>query len=173
MKHLRFAAFAVAASVCLCAMAQDAQLKKTIQGNYDKMTKALRANDSKTYFSFMDKSYVRTGKGMTITLEQSKQMFPRQVSMMKSVTRLVATVKSVTVKGSQAIATVEQKIVLKQTGTDGKPHVVAIDGTSKDIWIKSGNGWKLKSGENIKATQTLDGKPIQIPTGQPGKQRGG
>lgn len=70
-----------------------------------------------------------------------------------------------TVHGDEAIAVVTDRAVSvvrnpKITGDPtGKPHVLTMERTNRDTWIKTSTGWKLNRREVVSGKQTLDAKP--------------
>ena len=45
----------------------------------------------------------------------------------------------------------------------GKPHVLAMERTNRDLWIKTRAGWKLNRREVVSGKQALDARPFTQP----------
>jgi hypothetical protein len=44
---------------------------------------------------------------------------------------------------------------------DGKTHELAGTGRSRDTWVSTSYGWRLKYSEELDSSSYLDGKPVQ------------
>jgi hypothetical protein len=89
-------------------------------------------------------------------------------------TIIKVTIDKLTVQGDEAMASISQSRTVtdpKVTGdATGKPHEMVTHATSRDTWVKTAMGWKLKLQEVLDNKLTLDGKPFTPPSAEPPKQ---
>ncbi len=76
------------------------------------------------------------------------------------------TVDRLTVHGSEALAVVTDRAVSvvrdpKITGDPtGKRHVLTMERSNRDVWVKTPSGWKLQKRAVLSGKQSLDRRPL-------------
>jgi hypothetical protein len=59
---------------------------------------------------------------------------------------------------NEAIVEISDAGNFTMTGPDGQPHLIEAKGKSRDRWVRTGGGWKLKYHEVVESSGTVDGK---------------
>lgn len=141
----------------------DAQVRKELESSYAKLTKAFKSKDVKTIFAMGTNDFSYVAKNKTkMDRKSAEAMITGQMKMIQEVQTVSNVIKKLTVKGDTAIAivtgTVKGKMI--NPGQQGKTLALVSIGDTKDTWIKTSKGWKLKSVEVLSDKTTLDGKPV-------------
>jgi hypothetical protein len=88
--------------------------------------------------------------------------------MMKSTPKLTMTVDKMSIKGKTAEVrstgnmTADIVDTVGSFGAKGATHKLTDIAVSKDTWVKTDKGWKIKVSESISEKTTVDGRPINM-----------
>jgi hypothetical protein len=140
------------------ARADDAQVRKAIQANYDKIATAFRDSKPEVMDSLLAKdATLTTPDHKTWNRDRIVSDFKRQSAMMKNATwnRKITAVK---VHGEEAVATVKGKFHGTFPGQGGTSHIFDLDSLTVDTWVRSGGAWKLKHADTRELKAKIDGK---------------
>jgi hypothetical protein len=151
-----------------CAvMAQDNALRKDFEALYAKRDKAFKAKDADFMNSLLAEDYTeKDDAGKIKNRAQAVEETNGMVAAMKEVSSLATKVESVK-QGkdeNEAIVEISDAGRVTMTGSDGQLHLIEAKGKSRDTWVRTGGGWKLKYHEVVESSGTVDGKPAQQPS---------
>ena len=135
--------------------------RRTLQTLYDNMNKAAAKKDLNGVLAYTAPDFVATGvKGEKRTMAdlraQLTQIFPLLQSWSGA-----SRIQQVTLKGgSTATVVVRENVRMVMVNPQtGQKAVLDSTGTSRDVWVKSGNGWRMKQSRTLSSKTLLNGKP--------------
>lgn len=137
---------------------------KELQEHYAHLDQALKDKKIDVMASMITEDFkFQTKDGKSLDHKQTLQLTEQMFSALQTIHESVSKVEKVE-EGDNAttlVATVKQTLKGTITGPDGKPQELVVVTLSKDQWIETDDGWKIKSTKTIEETSTLDGKPNQ------------
>lgn len=137
---------------------------KELQEHYAHMDQAFKDKKIDVMASMITEDFkFETKDGKSLDHKQTLQLTEQLFAALQTVHESVSKVEKVE-EGETAttlIATVKQTVKATISGQDGKPHELVVVTISKDHWVATDDGWKLKSTKTIEETSTVDGKPGQ------------
>jgi ketosteroid isomerase-like protein len=141
--------------------------KKAIQSINDQAMTLILKQDYKSLAKLCTPDCKFTQSGQTMSLDQMIAIMKPQMAQMKNV-KMTSTVLTCSVNGKTATCTNHDKSSASIMGADKKTHKMTSDGTSRSVYVKSGNTWLMKSNSTIVSKDMVDGKPFN-----PGSMMGG
>jgi hypothetical protein len=148
----------IAMLVSSCAvLAQDDALRKEFEALYAKRDEAFKSKDAGFIKSLLADDYTAKGKGGNVKsradeIRATDEMFPN----IKEVPIFVTKVEGVKQGKDENEAIVETsntgKIVF--VAPDGQTHRITGKGKSRETWIRTGAGWKIRYSEDLESTVT-------------------
>ena len=150
-------------------MAQDSVLRKNFEAIYAKRDQALRLKDAASINALLAEGF--TSKEADGKLKNRAQVVAETnavIAAMEEVTIADTKVESVRQGNNQNEAIVESSDALKTTLklADGQLHLFEGRGKSRDTWVRTAAGWRLKYHEVLETGGSVDGKPVQQPNGK-------
>lgn len=144
------------------ARADDAAVRKELQTQYDRLIQAMKAKDINGVMSVAAPGFTEKQPGMpAMNAAQAKAAMEEDFKMTKSLDSASMKVVKVSVKGNTAVATTDYKMA--GTGLmNGKEHKMTDRGTSRDTWVKTPQGWKVKSVVFVQSHPMMDGRPMTM-----------
>ena len=99
--------------------------------------------------------------GQTLNYEQITTYMRRNLDRFISIESQSITIENAMVNGNEAVIDARQTVSRTQKFTDGSVHNVATSVLQQETWVKTANGWKLKSvGSEREQSTLVDGKPL-------------
>ena len=92
-------------------------------------------------------------KGMETTLKT-------QFGMIQTMDSFKTTVKKISVKGKTAQSETSMEMKGHVKDPQGKMHTISSMSTTRDIWMKTAQGWRIKQIDALTDKSMMDGKPI-------------
>jgi ketosteroid isomerase-like protein len=139
--------------VCLCAetsSAKDAAVRKAISAEYAKFSRAAKKKDVKTALSIGTADLVVVQPdGQTMNRQQIEAMLSLQMNMVKQIRRVDIAIASLSVRGKQAVALVSMTLSGVVEDSEGKQREVISQNMSRDTWVKTDKGWRMKRSESV------------------------
>jgi hypothetical protein len=103
----------------------------------------------------------RLPNGQTLNYEQITNYMRRGASQFVSVTDLSITIEDLIVRGNEAIVDARQRFARTQRLRDGKIHKVVTGVLQREIWVRTAEGWRLRSVDNLREqSMIVDGRPF-------------
>lgn len=146
--------------------AQDHTPGNDFQVLYARIDQAVKARDAGIPNSLLAEDY--TEKDEHGNVKNRAQIVAQNngiVAALKEVTSATTKVESV-MKGedeNEAIVEISSAGNVTMMGADGQLHVIEARQKSRDRWVRTDGGWKLKYREVLESSGTVDGKTIQQP----------
>lgn len=136
-----------------------AKIQPTIQTNYNQINAAFVRRDIKSATALFTPDYVNTdseGKKQTLAefREHYKNLFTR---FNIKLTSNKATIKNINVNPSGIDVAIEQKT----EGTVAGFNKIIINQTSRDSWLKTPQGWRLKESKILTSKTTFNGQTFK------------
>lgn len=167
---MQFRKLAIAAAICFTAhtVVARADDKSDITALYKKLEKAIVAKDIKGVMATSTKDFSYTENGKTITGEAMSAQMQQQFTMMSGTPKAKFSIISIDVKGKSATVVSTDVTEMSMALQDGKAHKIVASGKSKDLLVKTKDGWLMKTVTVLSNKMTLDGKAFD-PTKPQGK----
>lgn len=165
MKNILLAVVTLACSFALAKPTQkDLVTVKEINSLYAKMSAAYSKKDVAGILANCTADCTFSGGGSTMNVSQVRDLMKAQLTSAKSV-KARMTPANVVVKGTTANVTSSNvfTIVIANPQTK-KDSTVVQKSTTKDVWIKQGKSWKMKSSQQNLTELSVDGKKQPINT---------
>ena len=134
--------------------------RRALQTLYDKTNVAAAKKDLNGVLAYMAPDFVATGeKGEKRTVAdlraQLSQIFPLLQSW-----RGGSRIQQVTIKGNAATVLVKENVRMVMVNPQTRQKAVLDSmGTSRDVWVKQGSGWRMKQSQTLSSKALLNGKP--------------
>jgi ketosteroid isomerase-like protein len=146
------------------------KIRAAIQAQINKNLAAQSAHDSTTFWSIYTDDYTyRSYDGQVYSRDDAARGFTESVSQMKISPETKTTVDSIQVEADTATVVASLHFVRTQMAADSSQHNVVTDGRFREVWMKTEDGWKVNSIEELAGMTTLvDGTPI--PVDRPGME---
>ncbi len=97
--------------------------------------------------------------GNVMNKQMVEQAMRAQYALIKSVDKRTTTIKKMEIKGNTARVITQEELAVTLVDAQGKPHKVVSKATTRDTWVKTPQGWKVKMTEILDEQTTIDGKP--------------
>jgi len=97
--------------------------------------------------------------GNVMNKQMVEQAMRAQYALIQSVDKRTTTIKKMEIKGNTARVITQEELAVTLVDAQGKPHKVVSKATTRDTWVKTPQGWKVKMTEILDEQTTIDGKP--------------
>jgi hypothetical protein len=149
--------------------ADDAAVRKELTALFSRFAAAFKKKDVKTALSFFAPEYSAKEMGRTVTRADVEKQMNQAMANLKSIESLSWDIQKLTVKGNTA--TVEARETMNATvvdnlgnlGPKGQTHKIGDVERTRDVFVKTPQGWLLKQSETLSAQVTIDGKKLSTP----------
>ncbi len=135
-------------------------LKNTLQGIYNRCVAATKKRDESVLavlraqdFTYRDAKGKVYGRG---DIEATERLTLANAVSIDKVTSQVTDVKA---DGGKTTATLHHYFAETANDPQNKPHKMALNVTSQEVWTSAANVWKLQSVKVLTQQETIDGKP--------------
>jgi hypothetical protein len=158
--------FLAAMGLMLCLMAaraDDTDVQKEMQAQYDAMAQAAQGGDGGALTKALPETFKYTEiLGKDLSREEWAQQVRQSLADIKSL-QVAATVRTVAVSGEAATSITKIRVTGDAPGEDGKPAPLDMTITDRALWGKGANGWQMKSARQVMVDGKLDKKPLKFP----------
>ena len=154
-------ALTVCASIAQASPATDA--RRAIQSAYTSMDAAIRHRDAAAAAAYYAPGYVSIDpKGHRATAQQEQQSAAGIFAGTRGPIAAKTAIQAFTLSGPNAATVTAREhmaatLVNPQTKQTAK---VVFDATSRDLWIKTGRGWRQKQTQALATAMTVNGRPV-------------
>jgi ketosteroid isomerase-like protein len=133
-----------------------AALLPIIQGNYARINAAFVRKDVKGATAYFTPDYISINqKGEKKNLEEFRSHYSNILNRFNlKLTSNQATIGDIVVNGNGIDASIQQHTEGSMLGG----NKIVIDQKSKDLWVKTAQGWRLKQSKIITSQTTFNGK---------------
>jgi len=123
---------------------------------------AYAKKDYETLVSHISPDFSATlPNGQTINYEQIKTYMRRNLERFVSIESQSIAIENAMVNGNEAVIDARQIVSRIQKFADGSVHNVTTSVLQQETWVRTANGWKLKSvGSEREQSILVDGKPL-------------
>jgi ketosteroid isomerase-like protein len=97
--------------------------------------------------------------GNVMNKQMVEQAMRAQYALIQSVDKRTTTIKKMEIKGNTARVITQEELAVTMVDAQGTPHKVVSKATTRDTWVKTPQGWKVKMTEILDEQTTIDGKP--------------
>jgi len=139
--------------------AGQSQPRADIEALYARRDQAFTAKDNSFEKSLWTDDYTSKNKeGKISTRKEAEAESDAAVAMMKEVEKIETKVEEVMEDPNG-----ETTVMISASGSitvtlEGQEHKVAGESKSRDIWVKTNQGWRIKSHEVLESSRTVDGQ---------------
>jgi hypothetical protein len=183
--HVLLLASLVIGAAMAPARADDAEVRRELEAAYARRSQALMARDAGALIRFFEE---KTTPDYRLKAPQGQLTHQERIDRLKAGNTpwgapgddrpvvIRVTIDKLTVQGVEALAmaSISQARNVTDPKVTGdaseKAHEMVNHLSSRDAWVKTATGWKLKLQEVLDNTLTLDGKPFTPPSAAPPKQ---
>lgn len=143
-------------------LSQDDSVRKELEAVYAKRDQALKDKNFDFMLSQEAEDYTEKSKdGKVMNKEQADAAAEDVKKMVVAVSEESSKIESVKEgDDGEYIVEISDQGKLTIKGPDGNNHEVEGHGRSRDTWVKTEAGWKIKAHEEIESTITIDGQPV-------------
>jgi Domain of unknown function (DUF4440) len=155
-------AISLAIAIVVIAPAQadnNAKIQPTIQTNYDRINAAFVRKDIQGATALFTPDYVSISpKGEKQNLAEFREHYNNLFTRFNiKLTSNKATIKTIDTNASGIDVAIEQKT----EGTVAGFNKIVINQTSRDSWLKTPQGWRLKQSKILTSQTTFNGQTFQ------------
>ncbi len=144
------------------AAADDAAVRAQLQAIYTEAAAALKNKDLPAVARHIAPDFwSRDVHGIKHTREEARTRMQEAMEKTDSIQQMQFTAVRVVTKGDRALVLATRKGEATIRDAEDKPRKFTTDVVALDLWIKTGEGWKLKRVEALAQRHTLDGKMLQ------------
>jgi len=125
-----------------------------------KVEKAFTSKDAAFFDSISSADFVDISMGQKLNQKQAMDEMKTSFKATKSM-KMTMKLMNTKVSGNTGTAVVSGTATFAMPpGKDGKAHVMAMNFTENQTWVRTGSTWKLKVLEEKMNGGTMDGKPM-------------
>jgi ketosteroid isomerase-like protein len=137
----------------------NSKIQPTIQTNYDRINAAFVRKDIKGATALFTPDYVSINpEGAKQNLAEFREYYKNLFSRFKiELTSNKAKIVNIDVNADGVDVAIEQKT----EGTIAGSNKIIIDQTSRDSWLKTPQGWRLKQSKILTSQTTFNGKTFK------------
>lgn len=159
MKTLRCAVFIALALAIVSAVFADKRAEREIRAEYDKTVRFVKQKNVEGLLRQMTPDFLyRTTRNQVLSKQMVEQAMREQFRMMRRVDKRETTIRRIEVKGNTAYVTTEEVLAFTFVDAQGKPHKVYTKARTRDTWVKTPQGWKVKMTQSLSEETYVDGK---------------
>lgn len=137
----------------------DKRAERQIRAEYDRTVLYYKQKNVEGLLRQMTPDFLyKTKRGEIMNKQMVEAMMRAQYAQIKSVDKRVTRIKKMDIKGNTARVTTEEEIAVTIADDQGKPRKVVSKATTRDTWVKTPQGWKVKMTEVLNEETFIDGK---------------
>ncbi|MGQ9738758.1 MAG: nuclear transport factor 2 family protein [Armatimonadota bacterium] len=137
----------------------DKRAERQIRAEYAKTVQYMKQKNLEGLLRQMTPDFLyKTPKGEVMNKQMVEMAMREQFRLMRSVQNRTTTIKKMEFKGNTVLVTTEEELAFTFADAQGKPHKAYTKATTRDTWVKTPQGWKVKMTESLSETTYIDGK---------------
>lgn len=138
-----------------------ASVKKLIQTAENEMNAAAVRKDIATVLRYHTPDYTATmDDGRKYTRKQFETSMRQAFAAAKKITSVTVVTEISLKPGIATVMTQNHGTIVVTNRQTRKDVLLRVVNTDREVWVKQGNVWRKRSSKTLKATQTLNGKPL-------------
>ena len=142
------------------ASSVESPLKNALQEIYNRCVIATKKRDESVLAVLRAQDFTfRDAKGKTYSRGDVEANERQTLTNAVSIDKVSSQVNEVKTSGGKTSATLHHYFAETVTDAQNKPHKIAMNTTTQEVWTSTANIWKLQSVKVVSQQETLDGKP--------------
>jgi ketosteroid isomerase-like protein len=138
----------------------DKRAERQIRAEYAKTIQYTKQKNVEGLLRQMTPDFLyKTKSGEVWNKQMVEAAMRTQYARTKSVDKRTTTIKRMEIKGNTARVTTEEVVAVTMLDAQGVPRKWQSKATTRDTWVKTPQGWKVKLTEVLNEQTTVDGKP--------------
>jgi len=160
---LRTLSATVLVAVCLPMLAgtvlADRRAEREIRAEYAKTAQFTKQKNVEGLLRQMTPDFIyKDIKGQVLSKQMVEQIMREQYRMIQRIDQRSTTIRRIEVKGKTARVTTDEVLAFTFKDAQGKPHKLFTKARTRDTWVKTPQGWKVKMTEALSEETYVDGK---------------
>lgn len=162
MKRLaRWAMVWLALLLVASAVSADKRAEQQIRAEYDKTVWYTKRKNVDGLLRQMTPDFLyKTKDGQILNKQMVEMLMRQQYERIRSVDKRTTTIKKMEIKGDTAHVTTSELMAVTALDAQGKTRKVTSRSTTRDTWVKTPQGWKVKMTEVLNEETFIDGKRL-------------
>lgn len=137
----------------------DQRAEQQIRAEYNKTIRYSKQKNVDGLLRQMTPDFLyKTKSGQVLSKQMVEMLMREQYARIKSVDKRTTTIKRMEIKGNTARVTTAEELVVTLMGAQGRAQKVRSVATTRDTWVKTPQGWKVKMTEILNEETFIDGK---------------
>ncbi|GBC94898.1 hypothetical protein HRbin16_00683 [bacterium HR16] len=160
MRHTtQWIAICLALLLVAGTVSADKRAEQQIRAEYNKTTRYSKQKNVDGLIRQMAPDFLyKTKSGQVLNRQMVEMAMREQYAHVKSVDKRTTTIKKMEIKGNTAQVTTAEEVVFTLVDVQGRRHKVRSVATTRDTWVKTPQGWKVKMTEVLNEKTFIDGK---------------
>ena len=133
-----------------------------LEAVFAKRMEAVKDKDAEAQIEQVSPDYFATlPNGQTMNYEQIVDYMRGGAEQFVTVLDASITIEGLMVRGNEAIVDARQRITRTQRLGDGNIHLVETGVLQREVWVKTLEGWKIRSVDELRDREvSVDGEPV-------------
>lgn len=141
------------------AVSADKRAEQQIRAEYNKTIRYTKQKNVEGLLRQMTPDFLyKTKSGQVVNKQMVEMAIREQYAHVKKVDKRTTTIKKMEIKGDTAVVTTAEEAVFTMMDVQGRPHKLRSIATTRDTWVKTPQGWKVKMTEILSEETFVDGK---------------
>lgn len=137
----------------------DKRAAREIRAEYDRILRYTKQKNVEGLLRMMTPDFLYKTQRGTVMSKQAVEMAMRDhYARVQSVKKRATTIKKMEFRGNTVRVTTAESFVAIMLDSLGKPHEYVNRATTRDTWVKTPQGWKIKMTEILSEETFIDGK---------------
>ena len=137
-------------------------VRRELEAVFAQRMEAVKNKDAEAQIAQVAPDYSATlPDGQTMNYEQIVGYMRGGAEQFVTVLDASITIEGLMVEGNEAIVDARQRIIRTQRLADGNIHHVETGVLQREIWVKTADGWRIRSVDELRDRKVLvDGEPV-------------
>lgn len=137
----------------------DRRAERQIRAEYDKTVRYAKQKNVDGLLRQMTPDFLyKTRDGQVLNKQTVEMIMRQEYARYKSVDKRTTAIKRMVIRGNTARVTTEERIAVTVLDSQGRLRKVDNRATTRDTWVKTPQGWKVKMTEILDEATFIDGK---------------
>ncbi|MCS6831152.1 MAG: nuclear transport factor 2 family protein [bacterium] len=137
----------------------DRRAERQIRAEYDKTIRYTKQKNVDGLLNQMASGFLyKTRDGQVLNKQMIEMVMRQEFARYRSIDKRTTTIKKMEIKGDTARVTTVERIAVTLVDPQGKLRKVENRSTTRDTWVRTPQGWKVKMTEILDEETFIDGK---------------